>query len=134
MRRAVASGKALRGEQGQAMTEFALVLPVLVVVLSAIVQFGIVFNHYVALTDAVRTGARKAAVSRQASDPVGTTKQAVIAAGGDITIDPNDITVSSNWQPGDSVTVSATLPSTLNLGLLTITLPALRSTTTERVE
>jgi len=116
------------------MTEFALVLPVLLLVLFAIVQFGIIFNRYIAVTDAVRAGARKAAVSRQTTDPIGTTKQAVIAAAGDITIDPNSITVTSDWQPGDDVTVSATYPSSIDLGFLTISLPPLKSTTTERVE
>ena len=44
------------------MTEFALVLPILLFLLLAIVQFGVVFNNYVTLTDAVRAGARKGAV------------------------------------------------------------------------
>ena len=39
-------------------------LPVLVVMLFGIIQFGIVFNNYVTLTDAVRAGAREAAVAR----------------------------------------------------------------------
>ena len=47
------------------MTEFALILPLLVVLLFGIIQFGIIFNNYVTLTDAVRAGAREAAVSRQ---------------------------------------------------------------------
>ena len=54
-----------RDEKGQAMTEFAVVLPVVALVLFAIVQFGIAFNNYLTLTDAVRRGARTAAVSRQ---------------------------------------------------------------------
>ena len=37
-----------RSERGQAMTEFALVLPVLALLLFAIIQFGIVFHNYVA--------------------------------------------------------------------------------------
>ena len=45
------------------MTEFALVLPILALLLFGIVQFGLVFNNYLTLTDAVRSGARKAAVS-----------------------------------------------------------------------
>ena len=44
------------------MTEFALALPILALLLFAVIQFGIVFNHYVTLTDATRAGARKAAV------------------------------------------------------------------------
>ena len=50
------------------MTEFALVLPVLVALLLAIIQFGIVFNNYLTITDATRAGARKAAVSRFIGD------------------------------------------------------------------
>ena len=52
------------------MVEFVLVLPILMLVLFGIIQFGITFKHYVALTDAVRAGARTAAVSRQSPDPV----------------------------------------------------------------
>ena len=48
----------IREDRGQAMTEFAIVLPILVVLLFGIVQFGILFNNYVTLTDAVRAGAR----------------------------------------------------------------------------
>ena len=53
-----------RDERGQAMVEFALVLPILMALLLGIIQFGIVFNNYITLTDAARAGARKAAVSR----------------------------------------------------------------------
>jgi Flp pilus assembly protein TadG len=116
------------------MTEFALVLPVLLVLLFAIIQFGIVFNRYLDLTDAVRAGARKAAVSRLETDPVAATKQAVTASAGDITIDPGDITVTSTWEPGSDVTVEATYPSSIDLGIVSISLPPLHSTTKERVE
>ena len=58
-------------EKGQAMVEFAIVLPILLMLVLGIIQFGITFNHYLTLTDAVRAGARQAAVSRTASDPVG---------------------------------------------------------------
>ena len=51
------------------MTELALVLPILVVLVLGIAQFGVVFNNYVTMTDAVRAGARKGAVSRNLSDP-----------------------------------------------------------------
>jgi len=58
----------LRSEDGQAATELALVFPILLVILIAIAQFGILFNNYITLTDATRTGARKAAVSRFTGD------------------------------------------------------------------
>ena len=53
------------------MTEFALILPLLVVLLFGIIQFGIIFNNYVTLTDARAPRAREGAVSRQSVDPPG---------------------------------------------------------------
>lgn len=66
------------------MAEFALVLPIILLLLFAVIQFGITFNNYLALTDAVRAGARKGTVSRQEPDPVGTTQAAVKAAAVDL--------------------------------------------------
>ena len=122
---------------GQTMVEFALVLPLLAVLLFGVIQFGIVFNHYLDLTDAVRAGARKAAVSRQTSDPLGPTDaatQAVVNSAGDITIDPNKVTVTSSWQPGDDVTVQAAYPYSIDLFGWVLASGDLHSTTTERVE
>ena len=53
-----------RAQNGQTMTEFALVLPLLALLLFGVIQFGIAFNNYITLTDAVRAGARKGAVAR----------------------------------------------------------------------
>ena len=53
------------------MTEFALVLPILTLLLFGVIQFGLVFNNYLTMTDAVRAGARKGAVGRHLSDPQG---------------------------------------------------------------
>jgi TadE-like protein len=64
-----------RSEEGQAMVEFALVLPILLLLVMGIIQFGIVFNNYVTLTDGVRAGARQAAVSRTLADPVTAARQ-----------------------------------------------------------
>ena len=116
------------------MVEFALVLPILAVLLFGIIQFGIVFNNYITLTDAVRAGARKATVSRQAGDPVGATKTAVTDSGAGITIDPNQISVTSDWQPGDSVTVQASYPYSINVLGWAVSSGNLQSTMTDRLE
>ena len=50
-----------REERGQTLVEFALVLPLLGLLIFGIIQFGIIFNNYVTLTDAARAGARRAA-------------------------------------------------------------------------
>lgn len=64
----------VRGENGQTLVEFAMVLPVLLIVLTGIFAFGIVMNQYEILTNAVSSGARIAAMSESAGkavDPTG---------------------------------------------------------------
>lgn len=51
-------------QKGQSLVEFALVMPVLLLVVTGIAAFGIYLSHYIALTDAVSTGARLLAISR----------------------------------------------------------------------
>jgi Flp pilus assembly protein TadG len=127
----------LRRNEGQTLVEFALVLPILCLLLFGVIQFGIVFNNYIDLTDAVRAGARTAAVSRQTTDPAGPTgvsTQAVVTSAGDITINPTKVSVTSTWQPGDPVTVQASYPYSISLLGLVVASGNLTSTTTERVE
>ena len=57
----------LRDEDGQSMVEFAVVLPIIVMLFLAIWQCGVAFHKYIVFTDAARVGARKAAVSRTAT-------------------------------------------------------------------
>ena len=121
-------------EDGQALVEFALVAPILFLLLFGIVQFGIAFMNNVALTDAVRAGARKAAVSRSAADPTQATKSAVLGAANDLNQSKVSITVTSDWVSGDNVTVTATYPYQINLLGIVVASGNLHSSTTERVE
>ena len=52
------------GEQGQAMVEMAFVAPVILLVLTGIVSFGIAMNQYELLTYGTASGARAFALSR----------------------------------------------------------------------
>jgi Flp pilus assembly protein TadG len=52
----------LRGRKGQALAEFALILPVLFLLIAGIIEFGRAWNIKQALTDASREGARYAVV------------------------------------------------------------------------
>ena len=126
----------IRSEQGQTMVEFVLVLPVLMVVLFGIVQFGLAFNNYVALTDSVRAGARTAAVSAQTSDPVGITTTRVKTASGDLNSSKVNVTVSapSGWVHGNDVVVTATYPYSISLFGVVVANGNLSSKTTERIE
>ena len=123
-----------RSEQGQTATEFALVLPILALLLFAVIQFGIVFNHYVTLTDATRAGARKAAVGRQTSDPVGAAVAETRASAKDLTQNALNVSVDSTWQRGGDVTVSASYPYSISLLGMVVKSGRVSSTTTERVE
>jgi len=121
-------------ERGQSLVEFALALPILVLLLFAVIQFGVAFNNYVTLTDATRAGARKAAVGRQLSNPQSTTITAVRSSATNLKQGDLNVTVSSTWQPGADVNVTATYPYTINLLGIPFKTGRLSSTTTERVE
>ncbi len=116
------------------MVEFAIVLPLLVVLLFGIIQFGIVFNNYVALTDAVRAGAREGAVARQTADPGGATKTAVRTSAANLDQTNLAVSVTSSWAPGSDVTVTASYPYSIKLLGWVVTAGNLTSKTTERVE
>jgi Flp pilus assembly protein TadG len=125
-------------EQGQTMAEFALVLPVLAILLFGVIQFGIAFNNYLAVTDAVRAGARQAAVARYL--PPGEREAAVKAkvyASADHLDDSQlqvTVTPSDAWAPGSDVTVEAKYPYSINLLGKVVKDGFLTSKTTERVE
>lgn len=58
----------LRGESGQAVVEFALVVPLICLLIVAIFHFGKVMNYWLDLNHVASEGARKAAVNTFASD------------------------------------------------------------------
>lgn len=127
----------IREERGQAMTEFALVLPIIALLLFGVIQFGITFNNYLTLTDAVRAGARKGAVARHlTTNREAAVEQAVTDAATDLNLSDLDVTVgvSPGWEQGADVTVSATYPYSIKLLGVGIKSGRLTSSTTERVE
>ena len=70
-----------RNEGGQALVEFALVLPILLLLLTGMMMFGIALHDYLELTNAVSIGARLLAISRgQTTDPCATTATAIYQA------------------------------------------------------
>ena len=125
----------IRNERGQALTEFALVLPMIAILLFGIVQFGIVFKDYVTLTDAVRAGARKAVVSRLEACPACEAEAAVRRAASGL---PGDLQVTvapgAPWAPASDVTVEASYPYSIDLLGVVLKSGRISSSTTERVE
>jgi Flp pilus assembly protein TadG len=106
------------------MVELALVLPVVLLLVLGIVDFGRVFNAYIVITNASREGAMYGSIcppgGRDSStcpwggvDAENAIKAEVIheAAGSGITIDPARIVVTSTGTtPGTPVTVRVEYP------------------------
>ena len=124
----------IMSERGQTLTEFAIVLPILVVLLFGIIQFGIAFNNYVTITDAGRAGARVGAVSRGAADPVGACTSQVRSSAKDL--DPSKLIVScsSSWGIGSDVTVDVQYPYSISLLGWVVKSGNLHTVMKERVE
>jgi Flp pilus assembly protein TadG len=132
-------------ERGQALIEFALVLPLFLLLLLGIVQMGTVFRDYVALTDATRVGARQAAVamsiqpeSARVPNIIARTEKAAVNLDKTkmtVTVEPVMIDgVTAGWEQSGDVTVRATYPFKINIIGMVVFSGTLKSRTTERVE
>jgi hypothetical protein len=95
------------GQRGQALVEFALMLPLLLIVLFAVVDFGVGLTRWIAITNAAREGARLGAVGGE----VGQIKLKAIdtsdgiLSDGDIEVGFFDADGSGGIDPGDSIVV-----------------------------
>lgn len=92
--------KIKKSEKGQALVEFALILPILLLLVMGIIQFGIIFSAQMSVTNAVREGARTAAVSPNINDAE--------------TIN-NEVLMSINRSIGDNVFLSKVTASNITV-------------------
>lgn len=67
--RPVPAGRSLGDERGQALVEFALILPLLLLILFAVVDFGKAFNYWTDETHLANQGARLVAVNGGTGGP-----------------------------------------------------------------
>jgi Flp pilus assembly protein TadG len=91
-----------RGESGSAVVEFALLLPVLLLLLLAVVQVGVLASDRLLLAQAARAGAREAAI--QESDEA--VREAATSAGAGLDPERLRLEVSRTGLRGSPVTVS----------------------------
>jgi len=86
----------LGGRKGQALAEFALILPVLFLLIAGIIEFGRGWNIKQALTDAAREGARNTVVvdGRSTTDIENLVKQRLTLANILTTDPPTTISIT----------------------------------------
>jgi Flp pilus assembly protein TadG len=118
------------------MAEFAIVVPVLLLVLLGIMQLSVVYNNWVTLTDAARAGARKAAVCRSGCTPNATTAtvNAVRNSAANLNSASLSVSVTSTWAQGADATVNASYPWSVNVMGVVVASGTMTASTTERVE
>lgn len=123
---------AARSESGQALVEFALVAPLVLLLLLGVVQFGIAFNESITVADAARAGSR-AAVVAGAANATAAAKSAVVSAAGNL--DPSTLSSGTTVTVGATdVTVRVTYPYSIDLLGLVVKNGVLSSSITERLE
>jgi Flp pilus assembly protein TadG len=88
-------------ESGQSLVEFAMVLPLLLVIFFAIIDFGRIYQRNVSLTNAVREGARLGSVGATTGEI-----QARVADTASGLTPTTVVTLAS--RPGESVVVDST--------------------------
>jgi Flp pilus assembly protein TadG len=91
-----------RSERGTAAVEFALVLPLVLVVALALVQTGLLVRDRLLVESAARAGARAAAVQEDA----GAIRSAALAAAPSLQESAIDLAVTRAGARGEPVTVS----------------------------
>ena len=123
-----ASGR--RSERGSAAVEFAILLPVLILLLFGIIEFSIAYNHAQGLHAAAREGARVAALPQttQAAvvDRVKSALQGVLNStdiqNATITVTPSGNQPCNGAPAGTHVVVTVSAPDDLAIPLYTKTL------------
>lgn len=91
------------GEKGQALAEFALLIPIFLILLFAIVDFGMGFYSWITVTNAAREGARLGSVQATEVEIVDRVYQT-----SDLPDEATQMTVTvtnAQGQPGESVVV-----------------------------
>ena len=106
----------IKNEKGASAVEFALILPILIMLVFGIVEFGIAFNNYITITHAAREGARIAAVDLNNLD----LKNIIIERAFPVQITEDDIVISTpeGTNIGDPVEVEITYNISITIPLV----------------
>ncbi|MED1468699.1 TadE/TadG family type IV pilus assembly protein [Bacillus salipaludis] len=124
----------MKSEKGQSLVEFALVLPLLIILLFGIIDFGRILHVYLTIDQAGREAARAASIGKTKSEA----EQVAIDAGKSIKLtNPNGTVTVSTGSSGANATVTITYPITFLtpvIGSIVGSKLSLKDTTVMRVE
>jgi Flp pilus assembly protein TadG len=145
--------RALGGrEDGQSIVELAISLPLLLLILTAILQFGLMLNKAITLNDAVRTGARTLSIyGGTTTDPCDNAITATVNSATNVGLTASQVSVSlpsgdtcgtgtypsrsgASVNEGDTGTVSATYPYSFTVFGLPLFNVNLNATASDAVE
>lgn len=122
-RTAIRPGNRLRDERGQSIVEFAILLPVLALVLVGVIQVGLYLLTDVDLSSGTREAGRMLTNSKNDSAAIQDVENR-LAQNVNAEIDPNKLKYSFNpapagstplWPSGTTVTMTVTYPLQLNV-------------------
>ncbi|MCW2961434.1 MAG: hypothetical protein JWM25_474 [Thermoleophilia bacterium] len=115
------------------MTEFAICLPVLLMLVIAIAQYGQMIFTSMELTSATRDGARRAAVARTEDDPAGAVRTVLRGSLDTVDAEQVDIAISGTWATDSRMTVTSTMPYRLEVIGMPVWTGTLRSQAVVRI-
>ena len=127
-----------KAEKGQSLLEFALIVPILLVILAGVLDLGRLYYAYVSVTDAAAEGASYAAIHPQANARAEVLQRAQEASGALVQIDPTMVQIDCPAiAAGAPITVTVSYSFTVATPLLNVIVPTgelrLRAVATESI-
>lgn len=107
----------IKNENGASAVEFAILLPVLLLIIMGIIQFGLIFHNYLTMTHAAREGIRHMSLHEGDDIVVSVIKSNTPSLNQDdldITLDPSDGTRPD----GETATVSLYYPMPIDMPII----------------
>ncbi|MDQ6600274.1 TadE/TadG family type IV pilus assembly protein [Bacillus salipaludis] len=100
----------MKSEKGQSLVEFALILPILVLLLFGIIDFARIFHVYLTMDHAGREAARAASIGKDDSTIKSTAVSDASSIG--LTADKVGVTPSGTKTSGSNISITITYPIT----------------------
>ena len=118
MHRAISMIHRRRGERGQAIVEFALLLPILIVLVMGVLDMARAYSVLQVVTNAAREGARQGILPDSTDALVATTVDTFLTAAGQTGCTTTGVNIGSAASAGDSTAVTVSCDFTALTGTL----------------